>query len=104
MSVHRLSLVLVLLLPSTLVVRLPAAEKEPGLTAEDKKYLDGLMKEFLFDRKGADAPTVTTIIHTVWASAGRTTTDGWFLAGKDGKPGRVYFTDVPRFPLHPNGG
>ena len=30
MGVHRLSLVLILLLPSTLVVRLPAAEKEPG--------------------------------------------------------------------------
>src|SRR5262249_20789107 len=32
-------------------------------------------------------------VRTVWAASQETTVEGWLVAGKDGKSGRVYFTD-----------
>ena len=43
-----------LLLPAAFAIRVPAATQQPpALTAEDKQFLDALMKDFLFDPKGA---------------------------------------------------
>ena len=52
------------------------ADKEPALTAEDKKYLDGLMKEFLFDPKGAERVTVKTVSRSVSGHADDSPTGG----------------------------
>ncbi len=98
MNPRRLSLVVALLLFSSVVGRVPAVDKAPTLTAEDKKYLDGLMKEFLFDPNGAERVTVKVVVRTVWASSRDTTAEGWLVAGKDGKPGRVFFTDGASMP------
>lgn len=102
MSRHRLFVSLALLLPVTCAWGEPAVEKEPALTAEDKKYLDGLMREFLFDPKGAERVTVPTVVRTVWASADEVAADGWLVPGKDGRPGRVYFTDGASIPAPPD--
>jgi hypothetical protein len=101
MSTHRVWLVLALLLFALVVRPTVAAEKEPRLTVEDKKYLDSLMKEFLFDPQGAERVRVKTVVRTVWASAGETTAEGWLCPGKDGKPGQVYFTDGAWIPAPP---
>jgi hypothetical protein len=59
------------------------------------------MKEFLFDPKGAERVAVKTVVRSVWAGAGEVTAEGWFVAGTDGKPGRVYFTDGASIPAPP---
>src|SRR5438105_15461543 len=81
-----------LMLFCTFAVRAPAAE-EPLLTAQDKNYLDGLMRTFLFDPKRSERVRVNMVVRTVWARSRKATVDGWFVAGKDLKRGRVYFTD-----------
>ena len=95
---HTLSAVLALLLAITFGRCEPPAEKPPALTAEDKKYLDGLMKDFLFDLKGAERVTIKIVVLNVWSSAEDQTREGWLVASKDGKPGRVYFTDGASVP------
>jgi hypothetical protein len=92
---------LAVLLSAPSAVQAPAAEKEPALTAEDKKYLDGLMKEFLFDPQGAQRVTVKVLVRSVWASSEKATAEGWLVAGKKGKPGRVHFTDGASTPAPP---
>jgi hypothetical protein len=49
MSAQPFSLVVAVLFSSMVVVRGHAAEEAPHLTTEDRKYLDGLMREFVFD-------------------------------------------------------
>jgi len=58
--------------------------------------------ERLFDPKGAERVSVKIVVRTVWASSAETMTKGWFVAGKDGKPGRVYFTDGASIPAPPD--
>jgi hypothetical protein len=53
MSAQPFSLAVAVLFSSMVVVRGHAAEEAPHLTTEDRKYLDGLMREFVFDPKGA---------------------------------------------------
>ena len=55
----------------------PAAQPEPALTAADKSYLNGLMKEFLFDPREAQRITIKVSVRTVWASAREAAADGW---------------------------
>jgi hypothetical protein len=63
------------------------------LSGEDAKYLNKLLKDFLFDPAGAERVSVKVIVRSVWGSASEVPTDGWYVPGKNGKPGRVYFTD-----------
>ncbi len=70
-----------------------ADEKKPLLNAEDRAFLDGLFKDFLFDPKGAEYVVVPV---EEWTFRGEKETReraGWYVAGKEGKVGRVYFTD-----------
>src|SRR5262249_52533352 len=41
---------------------------------------------------GAQRVAVKVTVRSVWASAGEATAEGWFVAGKDKAPDRVYFT------------
>ncbi|QEL20687.1 hypothetical protein [Limnoglobus roseus] len=93
--------VLVVLLVAEFAVP-PAAADEPTLAAADKKYLDGLMADFLFDPKGAERVAVPVVVRTVWATADEGTTEGWLVPAKDGKPGRVHFTDGASIPIPPD--
>ena len=70
----------------------PAA-KATGLSAADQKLLDGLMKQFLFDPKGAQYVRVKTTCRTVWASTGEILREGWLVPGQNGKIATVCFTD-----------
>jgi hypothetical protein len=91
MSAARLRFALVIV--PVLISAAPPA-KEPGLSAEDKKYLDGLLKDFLFDPpKDAERVGVKVTVRTVWGGAGEATRAGWHVPGENGKPGRVFFTD-----------
>jgi hypothetical protein len=91
-STYRASLVLTVLLFGTLVVQAAAAGKGPVLTPQDRTYLEGLMKEFLFDPKGAERVAVKTAVRTVWATTKEAVIEGWLVPGPSGKP-RVCFTD-----------
>jgi hypothetical protein len=90
-------LVVTLLAGSSTSVRSGGPNKS-GLTDDDKKYLEGLMQEFLFDPKGAERVAVKMTVRTVWGSAESAITDGWLVAARDGKPGRVYFADGGSIP------
>jgi hypothetical protein len=68
-------------------------QKASTLTAEDKKYLDSLMKEFLFDPQGAERVSVKTLVRTVRGTSSEEICEGWFVRGADGAPDRVYFAD-----------
>ncbi len=87
------------LLTSALLLVAPAAaapadkDTPPALTAEDRAFLDGLVKDFLFDPRGAKRVRIQVLVRTVWASADHAERDGWLVAGQAGKPARVYFTD-----------
>jgi hypothetical protein len=102
MSRHPLTIVSVVLLSCAFVAPMPATAKDPTLSVEDKKYLDGLIKEFLFDPKGAERVTVKMVVHSVWGSADDASAEGWFVAGRDGKPGRVYFIDGASIAVPPD--
>jgi hypothetical protein len=69
------------------------AAKAPALSAADQKLLDGLLKQFLFDPKGAQYVRVKTTCRTVWASSGKILREGWLVPGQSGKTARVCFTD-----------
>jgi hypothetical protein len=101
MSARHLSLLILLLCLALAGGELPADPKEPALAAEDKTYLDGLMKEFLFDPKGAQRVTVKLTVRTVWAASDQALADGWYVPGAMGKPGRVSFTDGASIPAPP---
>lgn len=98
-----LSLVLGVAVVAPAGCRAPAddKEKEPTLTAEDKTLLDGLFKDFLFDPTGAERVSVKATVRTVWAASREAEVEGWLVPGKDGKPGRVYFTDGGSIPAPP---
>jgi hypothetical protein len=85
---------------SSALILLGMIEPPKSLTAEDKKYLDGLMTEFLFDPKGAER---VTIRNAVWSLGGASIegVDGWYVPGTGGKPARVYFTDGWSVPAPP---
>lgn len=70
----------------------PAA-KATVLSAADQKLLDSLMKQFLFDPKGAQYVRVKTTCRTVWASTREILREGWLVPGQNGKITTVCFTD-----------
>lgn len=98
MSVHDLCLMLTALLPLTDIGWPQTTHDKPVLTAQDKEYLEGLMKEFVFDPKGAVRVRVKTIVRTAWGASDDAPSEGWLVVGKDGRDGRVYFTDGESIP------
>ncbi len=98
MRAHPFSFVVAVLFSSMVVMPAHAAQVSPSLTAADKKYLDDLMKEFLFDPNGAERVAVKTVVRTIWKSSEEMTTEGWFVAGNDGKSGQVFSTDGALIP------
>lgn len=68
------------------------------LSAEQRKLLDGLIDEFLFDPTGAQRVRVKTTIRTVWASSAPITREGWLVPGEGDRPTKVYFTDGDSIP------
>jgi hypothetical protein len=78
---------------------LPAPAPAAGpLTAEDRRFLDKLLDDFLFDPQGAERVRVKTTVRTAWANTVGVERDGWLVAGKDGEPARVHFTDGASIP------
>ena len=73
----------------------------PSLTAEDKKLLDGLFKDTLFDPQGAQRVRVQVTMRTVWADTVQAEREGWYLPAAGGKPAQVVFTDGEAIPLPP---
>src|SRR4051794_33472083 len=102
MNTHRAFLMLALLVPIALTGgACVAPQQAPALTADDRTFLDGLMKEFLFDPRGAERAAVRTVIRTVWAAADEVSLDGWLVPGQAGLPGRIYFADSAWVPAPP---
>jgi hypothetical protein len=73
-----------------------AQEEKKGLSAADKKFLQGLLRDFLFDPNGAERVGAFVRVRSVWGSAGGQMRNGWLVKGKDGE--RVYFTDGASVP------
>src|SRR5262245_996856 len=75
----------------------------PGgdLSAEDARYLDALVEEFLFDPRGAvrvrvggpDGPMRFAIRGDRIVTTGGDGRDGWLVRGRNGQPDRIYFAD-----------
>jgi hypothetical protein len=85
-------------------LNLLGSNEKAQLSSEDAKYLDKLMREFLFDPTGAERVSIKVIVRSVWGGAGETAADGWYVPGKEGKPGRVYFTDGASIAAPPEDG
>ena len=69
------------------------ATKSSGLTDSDKKLLDKILKQFLFDPVGSQYVQVKTTCRTAWGSDGQIARYGWLKSEKPGYPARVFFTD-----------
>ena len=80
-------------LAALLALALTASGAEPKLTAEDAKYLDKLIADFLFDPTGAERVTGEFPYYSVWGRTGTMSRDGWLVRGKGGQGNRVFFTD-----------
>lgn len=63
------------------------------LTASEAIRLDELLRERLFDPRGAERVQIMAAIHTVTADFEILPRGGWLVRGKEGEPDRVYFTD-----------
>jgi hypothetical protein len=77
----------------------PADEpaKSKVLSAEDRKLLDGLIEQFLFDPRGAQRVVVKSVERSVWASSAEVERAAWLVPEKEGKPARIYFIDQTAF-------
>ena len=79
----------------------PAPPRPGGdLGAEDARYLDWLVEDFLFDPRHATYVRVTVPAEAGWmpglrefTPADGETRDGWLVRGTNGEPDRVYFAD-----------
>jgi hypothetical protein len=76
----------------------PTVAKAPALSAKDKACLDGLIKDFLIDPRGAERVRFQMAVRSVWTGTGEVTAEGWLVPGKDGQPGTVYLFDGPVIP------
>jgi hypothetical protein len=83
--------------------REPMAATAPVLSLQDRAYLDGLVKDFLFDPRGAERVQFETLVRTVGPITLRMTERGWLVPGKNGQPGTVYWLDGPVLPPPPAG-
>jgi hypothetical protein len=93
--------------PATGTAKAPARPLPGGeLSAEDARYLDHLIDEFLFDPRGAtrvrigdpEGPREYTIRNGRLSFTGGDGRDGWLVRGTGGRPDRIYFTDGESVP------
>jgi hypothetical protein len=66
---------------------------DPKLPADDARYLDKLIADFLFDPTGAERVTGTFPSASVYGYTNTGARDGWLVRGKGGDGNRVFFTD-----------
>jgi len=63
----------------------------------DRKYLDGLSEEFLFDPAIVTRVRIKTSERDVWTKSRSVEREGWLVPAKGDRPARIYFTDdTPR--------
>ena len=86
----------VLLIVALLANTALAQEDKNPLGPEDEKLLQTLLRDFLFDPKGAERVTVQVPVRSVWAYSEPLSVQGW-LARLNGEQ-RVYFTDGASVP------
>jgi hypothetical protein len=77
-------------------------DKRPILSNADKKYLDGLVEDFLFDPAVARRVRVKATERDVWTKTRSVTREGWFVPAKGDRPARIYFTDGEYLPAPPD--
>jgi hypothetical protein len=66
------------------------------LTKADREFLDGLLRDFLFDPREATRVRVRFPVRMSWSETFAATTrerDGWLVLGAGDRSPRVYFTD-----------
>src|SRR5437762_850310 len=90
MTTTRLLALAALLLVATAALS-PA--QQPAFSADDKKLLDDLLKDTLFDPKGTQRVRVKLPVRTAWADMVQAEREGWYVPAAAGKPARVHFTD-----------
>src|SRR5262245_6115426 len=95
-ALYRLARILFVLSFAVIASAAHAQKKGKDTNAEDEKLLRGLLRDFLFDPKGAQRVEVAVKVRSVWASAGEMNVQGWLVKRKDGE--RVYFTDGASVP------
>ena len=76
-------------------------KKEPVLGDAEKKYLDELARDFLFDPAVAKRVRIKTIERDVWIKARTVEREGWYVPAKGDRPARVYFQDGEYLPAPP---
>lgn len=97
----RIRPLLVLILLANVAVRTGLATdeakqaKNPSemLAADDRKLLERLLAEFIFDPQGAEFVATAVKIPTAWGHAAEGFNTGWRVHGKEGQADRVYFID-----------
>src|SRR5262249_21870527 len=62
------------------------------LSADDGRVLDGLMKDQLFDPKGARRVRAVIPVRNVRAETSSQFVNAWLVPGTNGQPGRLYLT------------
>jgi hypothetical protein len=111
LPVHAWALALALGAPTDSFPPVEPARPRPGgdLSAEDARYLDWLVEDFLFDPRRAvyvrhfspaGSPRLTTR-HGRLVEDGGEYRDGWLVRGSNGAPDRVYFADGESVPASP---
>jgi hypothetical protein len=85
-----------LLFLSVSLMRIAREEGPPPtrevLTKEDRTFLDGMLKDFLFDPTGAQRVVVKARARTL-AGTVDMRREGWLVPARGGRPARVHFTD-----------
>lgn len=76
-------------------------QKGSALSDADKKYLDGLAREFLFDPAMAKQVRLKTTERDVWTKTRTVEREAWFIPAKGDRPARVYFKDGEYSPAPP---
>lgn len=68
-------------------------DNRTSLRDEDKKYLGRLVKELLFDPRGAEYVAVSLKVRSPYGVEKDEEVRGWYVAPKGNNPGRVHFED-----------
>ncbi len=95
---RRSTVALLFLILAILCWQSTAQEKAHRLSSEDEKFLQSLLRAFLFDPKGAERVKVSLPWHSFWGETEQEKA-GWLV--KDKRGDRVYFTDGHSIPAPP---
>jgi hypothetical protein len=95
-TLHRLASFLIVLSLSVRGSMAHAEKKNKDLGPGDEKLCQGLLREFLFDPKGAERVEVPVKVRSVWTNATVVKLQGWLVKRKEGH--RVFFTDGASVP------